>query len=188
MGAATALAATAAIPARATVFAPPALLPRAMAALNAHAGAIPVRDRIIIADYGSPSRSPRFDLVNVANGSFRSLLVSHGRGSDPDHNGWVDRFSNAPGSNASSEGAYAAAAEYVGKHGRSRRLIGLDPSNNNAEPRAIVVHSAWYVSPDMVRQHGKLGRSEGCFAVSEQDLASVMDWLTPGTLLFSGKA
>jgi L,D-peptidoglycan transpeptidase YkuD (ErfK/YbiS/YcfS/YnhG family) len=40
----------------------------------------------------------------------------------------------------------------------------------------------------MVRDHGKLGRSEGCFAVSDADLAPVLAWLKPGTLLFAGKA
>jgi hypothetical protein len=40
------------------------------------------------------------------------------------------------------------------------RLTGLDYSNNNAEMRAIVVHSAWYAEPKVVEEYGKLGRSE----------------------------
>jgi hypothetical protein len=163
-----------------------ALLSRAKAALDRPG--LSVRDRLVLADFDAPSRTPRLDLVDLENGSVRSLLVAHGRGSDPAHSGWVERFSNEPGSYASSAGAYAAATEYTGKHGRSLRLVGLDPTNNNAEARAIVVHAAWYVGPDMVRDHGKLGRSEGCFAVSDADLAPVLAWLKPGTLLFAGKA
>ncbi|HZZ90253.1 MAG TPA: murein L,D-transpeptidase catalytic domain family protein, partial [Caulobacteraceae bacterium] len=119
--------------------------------------------------------------------SVASLLVAHGRGSDPEHSGWLRSFSNAPSSNATSEGDYLTGDDYIGHHGRSRRLIGLDPTNCNAEARAIVVHSAWYVGPDMVRAHGMLGRSEGCFAVSEADLPRVMDRLGRGRLLVSRK-
>ncbi len=165
----------------------PQLLQRALAALERHGGRIGARETMAIADYAVASGSARFHLVNVASARVTSMLVSHGRGSDPDHCGWVERFSNEPGSLASSSGAYAAGALYVGKHGRSRRLIGLDPGNSNAEARAIVVHAAWYVSPSMVQQHGKLGRSEGCFAVSEADLEQVLARLAPGTLLYADK-
>ena len=61
----------------------------------------------------------------MASGRASSHLVSHGRGSDPDHSGWVERFSNDFGSNASSPGGYLTADYYSGKHGRSQRLIGL---------------------------------------------------------------
>ncbi|MGH2322743.1 murein L,D-transpeptidase catalytic domain-containing protein, partial [Enterococcus faecalis] len=88
---------------------------------------------------------------------------AHGSGSDPSHTGFLKRFSNDPGSNASSEGAFLTADYYVGKHGRSQRLIGLDATNDNALSRAIVVHSAWYANPDMIRSHGMLGRSQCCF-------------------------
>ncbi len=67
------------------------------------------------------------------------------------------------------------------------RLAGLDPTNSNAEAREIVVHSAWYVGPDMVRAHGMLGRSEGCFAVSQTDLPQVLQRLGPGRLLTACK-
>lgn len=175
------------LPAQARAAAQPALLARAKTALETHKHALSVRDRLVIADYGVASRLPRLHLVDLAGGKVRSMLVSHGRGSDPKHSGWLEYFSNLPGSLASSSGAYAAGAEYHGKHGRSQRLIGLEPSNNNAEARAIVVHAAWYVGPDMVRDHGKLGRSEGCFAVSTADLAPFMEHLQPGTLLYAGK-
>lgn len=67
------------------------------------------------------------------------------------------------------------------------RLSGLDPSNNNAEARAIVIHSAWYAEPQVVRDYGKLGRSEGCFALSTSSHAEVMARLGPGRLLYADK-
>jgi hypothetical protein len=125
--------------------------------------------------------------VDIANGRVESLLVAHGRGSDPSHTGWVKAFSNAPGSAATSEGCYLTGDYYVGQHGRSMRLKGLDATNNNAESRGIVVHAAWYVGPDIVRQHGLLGRSEGCLAVSQADLPGVLQRLGPGRLIVARK-
>jgi hypothetical protein len=165
----------------------PALLRRALAALDQHAAVIPERDIIAIADFSLPSRSPRFHLVDIANGRVSSHLVAHGRGSDPAHTGWLARFSNEPGSYATASGAYRTDGLYIGEHGRSIRLAGLDTSNDNALPRAIVVHAAWYVSPAMAAAHGVLGRSEGCFALSNESLPEVLSRLGPGRLIYADK-
>jgi hypothetical protein len=145
------------------------------------------QDMVGVADFSQPSSAGRLHLVDIAGGTVTSVLVAHGRGSDPTHTGWLTRFSNAEGSNCTSEGAFLTAAEYVGAHGRSMRLIGLDPTNDNAEARGIVVHSAPYVSADIARAHGVLGRSEGCFALSAADLPRVLQALGPGRLLVSAK-
>lgn len=151
-------------------------------------GAIKNRDLVGVADFSIASSAPRFHLVDLAAGRTTSLLVAHGRGSDPAHSGWLHRFSNDPGSAATSEGAFVTAGLYTGKHGASMRLVGLDPTNNNAEERAIVVHGAWYVGNNMLREHGQLGRSEGCFAFSESEIAMVLDRLGPGRLIVSTRA
>ena len=52
---------------------------------------------------------------------------------------------------------------------------------------AIVVHGAWYANPEMVGQWGKLGRSEGCFALPETALLEVIGRLGPGRLLFADR-
>jgi hypothetical protein len=140
-------------------------------------------DVAAVADFSPASREARLHLVDMASGETQSLLVAHGRGSDPSHTGWLTRFSNVPGSDCTSEGAYRTGDYYIGEHGRSMRLQGLDYSNDNAEARGIVVHSAWYVGADMIRTHGMLGRSEGCFAVSPEDLETVLERLGPGRLL-----
>jgi hypothetical protein len=165
----------------------PELLQRALQSFNAHRGRIPQRDLIAIADFAQASRLPRFHLVSTVTGRTTSLLVSHGRGSDPAHTGFLSRFSNRDGSLATSEGAYVTGDTYYGKHGRSRRLIGLDPTNSNAETRGIVLHSAWYVSPQVAANTGKIGRSEGCFAVSQDDLDQVMARLGSGRMIYADK-
>lgn len=165
----------------------PELLRAAMAALGRHGGRIANRDRIAIADFTASSSQPRFHFIDLASGRSTSLLVAHGSGSDPSHTGYLKRFSNDFGSNASSEGAFLTDDYYVGKHGRSQRLIGLDSTNSNALPRAIVVHSAWYANKDMIASHGMLGRSQGCFAVGENDLDQVFARMGPGRMIFAAK-
>ena len=159
----------------------------AIAELRRRAGQITQTDIVAIADFSTPSSAERFHLVNMASGTVDSFLVAHGRGSDPAHSGWLRRFSNDPGSYCTSEGAYRTVGYYNGKHGRSVRLAGLDDTNNNAEARAIVIHSAKYVSAEIARGSGVLGRSEGCFAVAESDLAAVLARMGPGRLLVAGR-
>jgi hypothetical protein len=166
----------------------PALVRRALDALQTHAAAIPNRDIIAIADFSLPSRIARFHLLDVANARvLSSHLVAHGRGSDPTHTGWLQRFSNMPSSNATSSGTYVTDGLYVGGHGRSIRLTGLETSNDNAFARAIVVHAAWYVSPAMAQAHGVLGRSEGCFALSNESLPEVLDRIGSGRMIYADK-
>ena len=154
----------------------------------ARAGArITHRDVVGVADFSLPSRQPRLHLVDLAGGRVESFLVAHGRGSDPARTGWLNHFSNAPGSGCTSEGAYLTGDYYVGEHGRSMRIIGLDPSNSNAEARAVVVHQAWYVAPEIARAQGMLGRSDGCFALSATDLPTVLERLGPGRLLLAAR-
>ena len=145
------------------------------------------RDRIAVVDFAAPSSEPRLHLVDLQSGKVRSLLVTHGSGSDPDHSGCARRFSNEPGSNASSEGAFAVLNYYSGKHGRSQRLAGLDASNSNALSRAIVIHGAWYAEPSVVDATGKLGRSQGCFAVGDTLIDDVFDHLGSNRLLYAAK-
>ncbi len=166
----------------------PALLPRALAALDAHGRSVEVRDTIGIVDFSAPSRDPRFYLVDVATRSVSdTFLVAHGKGSDPANRGWVERLSNRHGSEASCSGSFLTSALYYGEHGPSRRLIGLDPENDQAIPRGIVIHAARYVSKNMVAEHGRVGRSQGCFAVSPDVITTVLARLGPGRLLFAAR-
>ena len=164
----------------------PPLLAEALAALDSHG--IAARDRLVLADFSLASSEPRFHLVDVAGGAIqRSWLVAHGSGSDPAHTGVLQSFSNEPGSNATSRGAYLTANSYYGKYGRSQRLIGMDPENDAALDRAIVLHGAHYVDPGMIDQHGRIGRSYGCFAVEMDQVGQVMNRLGEGALLYAGQ-
>ncbi|WP_293881963.1 murein L,D-transpeptidase catalytic domain-containing protein [Sphingomonas sp.] len=166
---------------------PPHILSQAMDAFARHRTNLVHTDRIGVVDFSRPSSAPRLFVVDLASGTAQAHLVAHGRGSDPAHTGWTRRFSNESGSFASSAGSFVTGAEYRGHQGRSMRLVGLDAENCNAESRAIVVHAAWYVSPEIATLTGMLGRSEGCFAVSSASLDHVLDRLGPGRLLFAAR-
>ena len=165
----------------------PQLLARARAAFDANRRRLRHTDVVGITDFAKGSAEKRFYLLDTATGRVSSHFVSHGRGSDPAHCGRLERFSNEYGSNATSAGAYVTGDYYHGKYGRSMKLKGLERRNNNAEGRAIVVHSAWYAEPEVISETGKLGRSEGCFAMSQRSLREVLARLGPGRLLYADK-
>jgi hypothetical protein len=144
-------------------------------------------DLVGIADFAVPSWKPRFHFANLENGTVRSFLLAHGRGSDPAHSGWLQNFSNTPGSEATSRGSFLTCEWYKGKYGTSIRLVGLDADNSMALERAIVMHPAWYVDPAMISKWGKLGRSEGCFAMSNSDFNEALWNLSGGRLLFADR-
>lgn len=165
----------------------PRIIARARAAFDRHRASIQQIDVVGIADFTQASAEPRFFLLDTHSGRVTRHLVAHGRGSDPEHTGFLQRFSNAPGSEASSSGAYVTTEFYPGHYGRAMRVRGLDPSNSNAESRAIVVHSAWYAEPGVVASMGRLGRSEGCFAMSYASLQETLDRLGPGHFLYADR-
>jgi len=163
------------------------LLERARAALDAHPERLMLRDRVALADFSAASHQYRLHIVDIVTGQTLSYLVAHGRGSDPLFSGYLQSFSNEPGSQATSEGAYLTGEIYDGTHGVSMRLVGLDPTNNNADSRAIVVHAAPYVSEDHIAIWGKTGRSEGCFVVAPHLITQFLGLLGPGRLLYAAK-
>ena len=162
------------------------LFERAKAALDSRPW-LRHRDFIGIVDFSMHSHLPRFHVVHLPSGHVESHAVAHGKGSDPAHSGFLDSFSNQVGSEATSNGAYVTSDTYHGKYGLSMKVKGLDWSNNNAENRAIVIHNAWYAEPEVIEQHGKLGRSQGCFAFSRASQWDVMSRLGDGRMIYADK-
>jgi hypothetical protein len=164
-----------------------ALVRRALAAMRREAANLTATDRLAVVDFALPSRTPRMHLIDLNARTIRSVLVAHGIGSDPDYTGWLQQFSNIPGSYASSDGSYVTGPAYIGQHGHSLRLNGLSRTNSNAEERAIVIHSAWYVNEAQAASAGKIGRSNGCFAIAKPSLEHVMTHLGTGRFLYAEK-
>lgn len=139
---------------------------------------------LAVLDYALPSSARRlwvFDLDRA--GLLFHERVAHGRGSGLAS---ATAFSNAPGSKASSLGVFVTAETYVGRHGGSLRLDGLEPAvNGAARSRAIVVHGADYVTDAFVAAHGRSGRSHGCPAVDPAVAPRLIEAIAGGAVLFA---
>ena len=144
------------------------------------------KDIVGIADFGLHSSKRRFHFVDLENERVQSFHVSHGTGSDSQHDGWLKRYSNIEGSEATSRGAYLTRSWYKGRYGTSLRLDGLDPTNSNALPRAIVMHQADYATPEHVERWGRLGRSNGCLAMGPEQFDRALIDLSGGRLVVAG--
>ena len=141
-------------------------------------------DLLTVIDYSLPSTKPRLWVLDLAQGEvLYHELVAHGSGSGEL---FATRFSNVNDSRQTSLGLFKTAGTYEGGNGYSLVLQGLDPGfNDRAEQRHIVMHGAWYVSPQHARQQGRLGRSWGCPALSQEKAPEVIDTIKGGSFLFA---
>ena len=168
----------------------PAVLGRALRAFARVEAAGRVHNRLLtVIDYALPSSQRRLWVLDP-----RSLtvlfheFVAHGRGSapelDPDR---AVHFGNELGSFRSSLGTFLTGEAYLGEHGISLRLEGLDPGvNDRAFERAIVIHPADYVSEVFrLRTGGRLGRSWGCPALDPAVAPAIIDRIQAGSVLFA---
>jgi hypothetical protein len=140
-------------------------------------------------DLGLDSRTPRgfvFDMerLELVEGPFP---VAHGIGSSVARDGVPRRFSNEPGSRASSLGLYVAGGVYAFSDrsddkpyaSTDLRLRGQSGRfNDAAEARRIVVHGAPYVTPTGA------GRSEGCPAMEPTRARRLLPLLANGGVVF----
>ncbi|RFZ85346.1 hypothetical protein DYU05_07040 [Mucilaginibacter terrenus] len=138
---------------------------------------------ITVVDFNKPSREKRMWIIDVLNKTvLLNTWVAHGQGSGND---MATAFSNNNESHQSSLGFYLTDDVYIGKHGQSLRLNGLDEGiNSAARARGIVVHAADYVSQGTINQLGRLGRSFGCPAVSPEVSSLVINTIKGGSMLF----
>ncbi|HEY8257465.1 MAG TPA: murein L,D-transpeptidase catalytic domain family protein [Gemmatimonadales bacterium] len=142
------------------------------------------RPLLTVIDYSLPSRYRRLWVLDLETGRVVAHeLVAHGRGSGADV---AQHFSNRSGSMESSLGTFLTGSTYKGKHGLSLRLRGLDRGLNDlAEARGIVIHGAQYVNDSIIPKLGRLGRSQGCPALSPEAASRVIRLVQGGTVVFA---
>ncbi|MFN8253981.1 MAG: murein L,D-transpeptidase catalytic domain family protein [Ferruginibacter sp.] len=138
---------------------------------------------ISIADFSQPSYRKRLFVIDLEKKKVLfNTYVAHGMNSGKEY---ANSFSNMPQSNKSSPGFYETATTYLGKHGYSLHLQGLEKGiNDNAWRRDIVMHGADYVNEDYVQMQGYIGRSQGCPAVPEKMHKPIIDKIRNGTCFF----
>lgn len=145
----------------------PAVINKVLTTLEcAHKYNVDLNNILTVIDYALPSSEKRlwvFDLK--AKKLLFHTYVSHGLNSGVI---LTQYFSNKNNSKASSMGVYKTEKSYVGRHGLSLQLNGLDSGfNDNAASRAVVMHGGWYVEEQFIKKYGRAGRSWGCPAVPD---------------------
>lgn len=161
---------------------------------------------ISFVDFGYPSTQERLFVVNLKTRKVSKFFVTHGKKSGGN---MATSFSNQPESEKSSLGLYMIEDQYEGKHGASLKLEGLEDGklkngetipdaeidgirngkNSNALDRKIVMHQAFYARESSIEGNNgnRLGRSQGCPAVSPEDWKILRPVLKDGSLLLMYK-
>lgn len=137
---------------------------------------------ITIVDFDQPSYKKRMYIIDIKH--YKILFntwTAHGKNTGA---AIAKDFSNTPNSLKSSLGTYVTEATYIGKHGYSLRLVGLEKSNSSTYERAIVVHGANYVSQETINNMGYIGRSFGCPAVPDELSKPIIDKIKGGSCFF----
>lgn len=167
------------------------LKPKALkAALNSYAWAREHgkvgsnQNTLTVVDFTLPSYTKRMWVLDLkSNKVLMKLYTTHGKGSGETY---ATRFSNRDNSLESSLGLYVTSDEYYGRHDKSMQINGLEKGiNNNARSRSIVIHSAYYATPEYIREHHGAGRSWGCFAVAPEVKNQLLDNIKGGSVLFT---
>ncbi|MCF6224545.1 MAG: murein L,D-transpeptidase catalytic domain family protein [Flavobacteriaceae bacterium] len=137
---------------------------------------------LTIIDMSKSSKKERLFIIDVKNKKLiHKSIVAHGQKSGLE---FAKNFSNKINSHKTSLGFYKTDKTYFGKHGLSLRLDGLEFSNNNARKRAIVIHSADYVSKYFIKNNGRLGRSWGCPSLPKKDYKKIIHKIKDESVLF----
>lgn len=138
---------------------------------------------LTVIDFSLPSTEKRMYVLDLAANEVLFVThVAHGRNSGGNY---ATSFSNRHGSYQSSLGFYRTANTYNGGNGYSLVLDGLEKGiNDNAKPRAVVIHGADYCSEEFINSAGRLGRSFGCPALPRALNRPIIDTIKEGSLLF----
>jgi len=141
------------------------------------------KDILTLIDFSLSSNVKRLWVIDLStNTVVLNSLVAHGRNTGEE---FATSFSNTDSSFKSSLGFYATGEIYNGKHGKSLKLDGLERGvNDRARNRGVVMHAADYVSEDFIRNHNRLGRSQGCPAVPVALNDAIIDLIKNKSCLF----
>ncbi len=141
------------------------------------------KDVLTLVDFSLSSNTKRLWVIDLAtNTILYHSLVAHGRNTGDE---FAKVFSNKAESYKSSLGFYITGEIYNGKHGKSLKLDGQERGvNDNARNRAVVMHGADYVSESFIRNHSRLGRSQGCPAIPVELTDDIIDTIKDKSCLF----
>ena len=124
------------------------------------------------ADLSRPSSEYRFFVINLKTRKIERKGLCCNGVTDPE--GKVV-YSNRPGSNCSSRGAYSIGHRYTGAYGTAYKLHGLEKTNSNAFRRFVVLHAHRCVPYAPV--FFSICESEGCPTVNPDFLRELQPYI-----------
>ncbi len=138
---------------------------------------------LTVCDFTQSSNNDRMWIIDLQQHKvLYNTYVAHGAGTGEE---FAKQFSNNFDSHQSSLGFYITGETYIGEHGNSLRMHGMDFGfNHNAFDRAIVVHGANYVNDNFIKGNERLGRSWGCPAVDNKLAQPIINTIKGGTCMF----
>ncbi|PWA06465.1 murein L,D-transpeptidase catalytic domain family protein [Flavobacterium psychrotolerans] len=138
---------------------------------------------LTLIDFSLSSNSKRLWVIDMTtNTILYNSLVAHGRNTGEE---FATSFSNEASSFKSSLGFYATGEIYMGKHGASLKLDGLEKGiNDKARERGVVMHAADYVSNSFIKNNKRLGRSQGCPAIPVELTNEIINTIKNKSCLF----
>ena len=141
------------------------------------------KDILTLVDFSLSSNVKRLWVIDLAtNTILYNSLVAHGRNTGEE---FATSFSNNASSFKSSLGFYTTGEIYMGKHGESLKLDGLEKGvNDKARERGVVMHAADYVSNSFIKNNKRLGRSQGCPAIPVELSAEIINTIKNKSCLF----
>ncbi len=150
--------------------------------LKARAQGLDQKQLLTVIDYSKPSNERRLWVIDVKNTKVLfNTWVAHGKNSGGLR---ATHFSNDAHSLESSLGVFVKESSYLGGHGYSMRIQGLEHGiNDNVYHRDVVFHGAWYAGADVAKSRGMLGRSWGCMAVGEDTIQPLINTIKNNTVV-----
>lgn len=140
---------------------------------------------LTIIDFNKPSDEKRLWVIDLKN----DRILMHTYVAQGKNTGklYARHFSNKVDSYESSPGIFTTHNTiYDGQFGEALRVNGLENGiNNNAYARAIVIHSAPYVTPAYIEEKGRAGRSYGCFALNPARVNRLVHLVRGGSVWFA---
>lgn len=137
-----------------------------------------------IIDFTKPSNEKRFYTIDLD----QKKIIYHTYVAHGSNTGMVfaSKFSDKPNSHQSSLGFYITGKTYVGSKGFSLKLHGDEYGyNKNMYERAVVIHTANYVSESVANTQGRLGRSWGCPVLPENVYKPIINTIKNGSVIFA---
>lgn len=149
----------------------------------AQSGKLSNTDYFTICDFSQSSRNRRLYIIDLTGMRvLKNTYVAHGRNSGGE---FAQTFSNKPESHKSSLGFYVTGETYIGQHGLSLKMLGVEPGiNDKALARRIVMHGSSYIGDDYLVKNPFSGRSYGCPAIPAGERDEIINTIKNGTCLF----